>query len=95
MLGRRAAAEWGLSVLQELMPRILASTETLRQSSAAWFKTSFGELLADLLALRPVLRRIIYIEKAEAVNTFGRCVANEIKDAEARGKVLGRKQVPP
>ena len=96
LLGRRAASERALSVLRELMPWIPASTEMLRRSPAAWFKTSFGELLADLPALRAALRRIFYIEKAEAVMyTCGHCVANEKKDAEARGKVLGRKQGPP
>lgn len=84
LLGRRAAAERTLSVFREPIPWILASTETLRRSPAAWFKTSFGELLTDLPALRVALRRIIYIEKAEAVMyTCGQCVANEKKDAEA------------
>ena len=86
--GRRAAATLVLPVLRELiLPRALGTAPSLRRALGAWFKTRFDGLLADQPDLRAALRRITYIEEAEAVMyTFGQYVEDEKKDAEARGK---------
>ena len=92
-LEQRGAAELVLPVLQVLIPRALASTETLREGLGAWFKTGFGELLDDQLDLRAALSKITYIEEVAAVMyTFGQYVADKEKEGEARGEVQGRKQ---
>ena len=96
-LEQRGAAELVLPVLQVLIPRVLASTETLREGLGAWFKTGFGELLDDQLDLRAALSKITYIEEVAAVMyTFGQYVADKEKEGEARGEargeVQGRKQ---
>ena len=86
-LERRAAAALVLPVLRVLLPLALASTATLRGALGAWFKTGFGELLDGQPTVRAALSRITYIEEAEAVMyTFGQYVADEKKDAEARGE---------
>ena len=83
---RRAAAALVLPVPRGLLPLVLASTATLRGTLGAWFQTGFGELMAD----QPAVRRITYIEEAEAVMyTFGQYVEDEKKDAEARGQAQG------
>jgi len=86
--GRRVAAALVLPVLRELvLPRALGTEPSLRRALGAWFKTRFDGLLADQPDLRAALRRITYIEEAEAVMyTFGQYVEDEKKDAEARGK---------
>ena len=91
MRGRRVAATQVLPVLRELvLPRALGTAPSLRRALGAWFKTRFDGLLADQPDLREALRRIIYIEEAEAVMyTFGQYVEDEKKDAEARGKAEG------
>ncbi len=90
--GRRAAAALVLPVLRALiLPRALGTAPSLRRALGAWFKTRFDGLLADQPDLRAALRRIIYIEEAEAVMyTFGQYVEDEKKDAEARGKAEGK-----
>ena len=93
-LGRRAAAALVLPVLRALISLALASTPTLRRGLGAWFKTGFGELLADQPVLRAALGRITYIEEAEAVMyTFGQYLADEVKDGEARGEARGERRV--
>ncbi|MXZ40560.1 MAG: hypothetical protein F4Z18_01975 [Caldilineaceae bacterium SB0666_bin_21] len=89
--GRRAAAALVLPVLRDLiLPRALGTAPSLRRALGAWFKTRFDGLLADQPDLRAALRRIIYIEEAEAVMyTFGQYVEDEKKDAEARGRTEG------
>ncbi|MXZ23413.1 MAG: hypothetical protein F4Y80_00875 [Caldilineaceae bacterium SB0665_bin_21] len=89
--GRRAAAALVLPVLRELiLPRALGTASSLRRALGAWFKTRFDRLLADQPDLRAALRRITYIEEAEAVMyTFGQYVEDEKKDAEARGMAEG------
>ena len=89
--GRREAAALVLTVLRELiLPRALGMSPSLRRALGAWFKTRFDGLLADRPDLRALLRRITYIEEAEAVMyTFGQYVEDEKKDAKAEGEALG------
>ncbi len=89
--GRRAAAALVLPVLRELiLPRALGTAPSLRRALGAWFKTRFDGLLVDRPDLRAALRRITYIEEAEAVMyTFGQYVEDEKKDAKAEGEALG------
>ncbi len=89
--GRRAAAALVLPVLRELiLPRALGTAPSLRRALGAWFKTRFDGLLVDRPDLRALLRRITYIEEAEAVMyTFGQYVEDEKKDAEALGEARG------
>ncbi len=89
--GQRVAAALVLPVLRELiLPRALGTAPSLRRALGAWFKTRFDGLLVDRPDLRAALRRITYIEEAEAVMyTFGQYVEDEKKDAEARGKAEG------
>ncbi|MXZ25330.1 MAG: Rpn family recombination-promoting nuclease/putative transposase [Caldilineaceae bacterium SB0665_bin_21] len=89
--GQRAAVALVLPVLRELvLPRALGTAPSLRRALGAWFKTRFDRLLADQPDLRAALRRITYIEEAEAVMyTFGQYVEDEKKDAEARGMAEG------
>ena len=89
--GRRAAAALLLPVLRELiLPRALGTAPSLRRALGAWFKTRFDGLLVDRPDLRALLRRITYIEEAEAVMyTFGQYVEDEKKDAKAEGEALG------
>ena len=82
-LGRRAAAGLVLPVLQALIPLALASTPTVRGALGAWFRTGFGDLLADQPALGAALDRITYIEEA-VMYTFGQYLADEKKESEAR-----------
>ncbi len=93
--GRRAAAALVLPVLRELiLPRALGTAPSLRRALGAWFKTRFDGLLVDRPDLRALLRRITYIEEAEAVMyTFGQYVEDEKKDAEALGETRGRKEI--
>ena len=93
--GRRAAAALVLPVLRELiLPRALGTAPSLRRALGAWFKTRFDGLLADQPDLRAALRRITYIEEAEAVMyTFGQYVEDEKKDAEAQGEARGKKEI--
>ena len=88
--GRRAAVALVLPVLRELiLPRALGSAASLRRALGAWFKTRFDGLLADQPDLRAALRRIIYIEEAEAVMyTFGQYVEDE--KIGCRGSGQGR-----
>ncbi len=90
--GRRAAAALVLPVLRELLlPRALGTAPSLRRALGAWFKTRFDGLLVDRPDLRALLRRITYIEEAEAVMyTFGQYVEDEKKDAEALGEARGK-----
>ncbi len=89
--GANKAAEQILPLLQEwIIPRILRLSTTLREAYGAWFKAAFDDLLRDQPELRRELRRIIYIEEAEAVmNTFGNIIAAKEKEGEARGLALG------
>ena len=90
--GRRAAAALVLPVLRELiLPRALGTAPSLRRALGAWFKTRFDGLLADRPDLRAALRRITYIEEAEAVMyTFGQYVEDEKMDAKAEGMAAGK-----
>ena len=90
--GRREAAGLVLPVLREqIVPRALGMSRSLRRALGAWFKTRFDGLWADQPALRAALRRITYIEEAEAVMyTFGQYVEDEKKDAEALGEARGK-----
>ena len=89
--GRREAASLVLPVLREqIVPRALGMSRSLRRALGAWFKTRFDGLWADQPDLRAALRRITYIEEAEAVMyTFGQYVEDEKKDAEALGEARG------
>ena len=89
--GENGAAEQILPLLREwIIPRVLELPETLREAYGAWFKAAFDDLLRDQPELRRELRRIIYIEEAEAVmNTFGNIIAAKEKEGEARGLELG------
>ena len=86
--GRREAASLVLPVLREqIVPRALGMSRSLRRALGAWFKTRFDGLWADQPDLRAALRRITYIEEAEAVMyTFGQYVEDEKKDAKAEGR---------
>ena len=89
--GENAAAEQILPLLREwIIPRVLGLPETLRAAYGAWFKAAFDDLLRDQPELRRELRRITYIEEAEAVmNTFGTIIAAKEREGEARGLELG------
>ena len=89
--GANEAAEQILPLLRAwINPRVLGLPETLREAYGAWFKAAFDDLLRDQPELRRELRRIIYIEEAEAVmNTFGNIIAAKEKEGEARGLELG------
>ncbi|MCY4520076.1 MAG: Rpn family recombination-promoting nuclease/putative transposase [Caldilineaceae bacterium] len=89
--GANEAAEQILPLLREwIIPRVLRLPATLREAYGAWFKAAFDELLQDQPELRRELRRIIYIEEAEAVmNTFGNIIAAKEKEGEARGLERG------
>ena len=92
--GANEAAEQILPLLRAwINPRVLGLPETLREAYGAWFKAAFDDLLRDQPELRRELRRIIYIEEAEAVmNTFGNIIAAKEKEGEARGLELGKAQ---
>ena len=89
--GENAAAEQILPLLREwIIPRVLRLPETLRAAYGAWFKAAFDDLLRDQPELRRELRRITYIEEAEAVmHTFGTIIAAKEREGEARGLELG------
>ena len=89
--GGNEAAEQILPLLRAwIIPRVMRLSESLREAYGAWFKAAFDDLLRDQPELRRELRKIIYIEEAEAVmNTFGNIIAAKEKEGEARGLELG------